>query len=162
MGGVAALVVYAGADIVNKLFLLALHIILHKKAAAGGGGDKHFPKKPGNAFKKLLPIGSEAVGNEARIKAKSEDLALLADNGEDTRPVKLVAGCGNGVHIGVEGSAAAEHAGNESVEGNGLSFKLGEQAEAQTVGLELVCLQAAEPYSGKYFFSFNIQNGYPL
>ena len=67
----------------------------------------HFAKQMSNAFKKLFPVGSEAVGNKTGIKTECEDFTLFADDGQNAGAIKLVAGCGNGVHIGVEGCAAA-------------------------------------------------------
>ena len=149
--GVPPLLVDAAADGLKHLFPLAVHILLQQEPAAGVGGEQHLAHQLRRVAQHVLPVGQKIPLGDAGVKADALNLPDPAHYRLDSGAVELVEPGGESLHIAVAPCAAAQHIGDEGVEGRGIPLQLGQQIQTQAGGFEFVRAQMAEPYAGENF-----------
>ena len=151
--GVAALVVDAAADDVLHLFLFAFHHVRQEQSAPGLGTQEHLSHEVRDRGEDVLALRQIPGVGETGIQSRALDLAHAAHHGNDLRAVQILQPHGDGFHVRALSRAPAEHIGDQRVLRRVLRTQLGQQGDAEAVGLEPVALHDGEHDTGYDLFS---------
>ena len=151
--GIAALVVDAAADDVLHLFLFAVHHVGKEQSAPGLGTQEHLSHEVRDQGEDILALRQIPGVGEAGIQSRALDLAYAAHHGHDLRSVQFLQPHGDGFHIRALSRAPPQHVGDQRVLRRVLRTQLGQQGDAEAVGLEPVALHDGEHDTGYDLFS---------
>ena len=151
--GPILLIVADGADAVNEILLLALHIGGDKHAVFQRGSEEQLAQQLRHRLKELLATGGVAVINERGHKAHALALPLLADGVVNLRAVESIEGGGEGFHIGIFRRAAAQHRRQQGVQRGRLLSKRRDEMGAQKPSLKFLCRKVGQKHTGHKFTS---------
>ena len=143
----ADLVVDSGADGLQQLVALAVHILRQQQAAARVGRAQQLAQQLAGAAQRVGAGGKELLLRDAGKEAQALDLAEAAHDRLDRGAVQLVQAAGDRLHVAVGGGAAAQHLRQQRVHRRGLAPQLRQQADAQARGLEFVGADVGQPHA---------------
>ena len=149
--GIAALVVYLGADPVDQIALLLPDIVGQEALPHGPGGEEQLAQQGGGGLQDGFSLQGIGVVQKAGHKADTLGLTLLADHRLDGPAIQLVQGGGEGLQIRMGGSAPAEHRGDQGVGGRGLPLQRSHHGQPQIRAFEFIGVDGAQPHTGHQF-----------
>ena len=155
------LVVADGANGVDQVLLLALHILRQKTAVAGHGIQKQLTQQVSHRLQQLLPCRSKSVVDNRGYKAHTLALALLADRIIDLRAVQGIQRSGQTLHIRAAHGTAPQHRRQQRVGGGRLLLQRRHQMGAENTGLEFTGRQICQKHILHDLFSMLVHSKPP-
>ena len=140
------LIVADGADAVQQVGPLAVHIFRQIPAVAGDGVQQQLPQQGGGGLQQLFSLGGEAVVHYRGHKADALALRPLADGGVDLGPIELVHGGGQLLDVRAAHGAPLEHQRQQRPIGRRFPAQGGDELGGQAAGFELFGRQIGEIY----------------
>ena len=147
--GVLALVVKRGADRVDQIILLALHVVRAEHAALPRRAEQHLAEQVGGGLEQLFAAGRELVVNEAGDEAEAVVFALLAHREAQPRAVQQVERAGQRAHVGMALRAAAQHGGQQRARRGAGRLHRRHELHGQQPRFELLRTDIVEVYAGR-------------
>ena len=140
------LIVADGADAVQQVGPLAVHIFRQIPAVAGDGVQQQLPQQGGGGLQQLFSLGGEAVVHYRGHKADALALRPLADGGVDLGPIEPVHGGGQLLDVRAAHGAPLEHQRQQRPIGRRFPAQGGDELGGQAAGFELFGRQIGEIY----------------